>query len=437
MSKKSKTNSRENKGGIAVNDLSAGKSNGKSFAVKGSHIDSSAGNKPAKGGVFSYLKSHLWIVGIIAFLVLGTLGAGLKYLDDEAQRETSRRNAQKNAQNNRPESFLNKINPFLPALSPTPTPTPLPRSKEYIYAGSRTLAVIDANANEVPPSDLAIWRPSNGQWWIMSGTGTQQLTVSWGISGDKPIPGDYDGDGKSDFALFRPTNTTTPSVVNKGTWYISNSAGGGGEFDFGLHDDMPVPADYDGDSRTDIAVWRKSDATWYIIYSSTNTTVYGSLSSTPTSTDIPAPADYDGDGKADLAIFTGSVFHILNSSNLQQTATTYGSAGDLPVSADYDGDGKADIALWRSSDATWHIKQSSNSSTSSMAFGIGTDTPVQNDYDGDGKCDIAVWRGTASTSPGGDVGKWFIRNSTNPSNIRVEWWGVAGDKPVPAFWKRQ
>ncbi len=432
MSKKRRTDSSEKTGEIVVLDLSTINSNEKSSAV-----ESPVENETAKLGVFAYLKSHLWIVAVIAFLALGTLGAGLKYLDDEAQRELARRVNSKGNSNNQPEqSFLNKVNPFISNPSPTPSPTPLPLSKEYVYAGNRTLAVIDANANEVPPSDLAIWRPSNGQWWIMSGTGTQQLTVSWGASGDKPIPGDYDGDGKSDFAVFRPINITTPTVVNKGTWYIANSGGGGGEFDFGLHDDVPVPADYDGDGSTDVAIWRKSNATWYIINSSTNTTVYGAMNSTPTSTDVPAPADYDGDGKADLAIFTGSVFHILNSSNFQQTSTTYGSAGDLPVSADYDGDGKADIALWRSSDATWNIKQSSNSAISSTAFGIVTDTPVQNDYDGDGKCDIAVWRGTASTSPGGDVGKWYIRNSTNPGTPRVEQWGAAGDKPVPAFWKR-
>jgi hypothetical protein len=373
---------------------------------------------------------------VICFLSLGVLGSGLKYLDEEAQREFARRANNKGNPNNQEQSFLNKVNPFLPSPTPTPSPTPLPLSKEYIYAGSRLLAVEDANASAVPPSDLAVWRPGSGQWWIMNGAGTQQLTVSWGQNFDLPIPGDYDGDGKSDFAVFRPTNTQSPSV-NKGTWFITNSAGGGGEFDFGLHDDVPVPADYDGDSRTDVAVWRKGNATWYIIYSSTNTTVYGSLSSTPTLTDVPAPADYDGDGKADLAIFTGNVFHILNSSNLQQTSTTFGAEGDKPVSADYDGDGKADIALWRSGDATWYMKQSSDNVIGSLQFGIGTDTPVQNDYDGDGKCDFAVWRGFASSSPGGDIGKWYIRNSTNPTVTRVESWGAAGDVPVPALWKRQ
>src|SRR5687768_8965996 len=54
-----------------------------------------------------------------------------------------------------------------PLAAPSPTPTPQ-LSKELIYAGSgRLLAVVDANAQEAPPADLAVWRPSTGGWWIL------------------------------------------------------------------------------------------------------------------------------------------------------------------------------------------------------------------------------------------------------------------------------
>src|SRR5690348_12521448 len=87
----------------------------------------------------------------------------------------------------------------------TPTPTPLPLSKEYIYAGSRVLAIEDANASAVPPADLAIWRPGTGAWWVLSGVAngsySNYYSAGWGLTGDTPIPGDYDGDGKTDFAI--------------------------------------------------------------------------------------------------------------------------------------------------------------------------------------------------------------------------------------------
>jgi hypothetical protein len=374
--------------------------------------------------LLSYLKANALLAGIIGFLALGVLGAGLKYLDEDAQREIARRANNKGNLNNQEQSFLNRVNPFLP----TPTPTPTPQlSKEYIYAGSRLLAVEDKNATAAPPSDLAIWRPSSGQWWVMAGTGTQQVTQSWGASGDIPVAGDYDGDGKTDFAVFRPSDSN---------WYfVLSSTGGTGQLAYGASGDQPVPADYDGDGKTDIAVFRNSNTTWYVNYSSNGTNGSGTYGA---SGDIPAPADFDGDGKADLAVFrqSNTTFYSLNSTNLQTQSTSFGASGDKPVCADYDGDGKADIALWRSSNATWYVRQSSDASTQTVQFGIGTDTPVQNDYDGDGKVDLAVWRGTASTSPGGDVGKWYIRNSSNTSTTRVEQWGVAGDIPIPALWKR-
>jgi hypothetical protein len=70
---------------------------------------------------------------------------------------------------------------------------------------------------------------------------------------------------------------------------------------FGLRaDDIPVPADYDGDGITDFAVRRVADRSWYILQSSDGEIrrVRFGLSET----DIPVVADYDGDGKADIAV---------------------------------------------------------------------------------------------------------------------------------------
>ena len=78
------------------------------------------------------LKNHWWVILIIAFLSIGALAGGLKYLEEEAKREIA---ANKDKPLNKQErGFLSSINPFLPM--PTPTPTPQ-LSKEYIYAGSR------------------------------------------------------------------------------------------------------------------------------------------------------------------------------------------------------------------------------------------------------------------------------------------------------------
>jgi hypothetical protein len=311
-------------------------------------------------------------------------------------------------------------------------------AREYLYAGSRLLAVEDANANAAPPADLAIWRPSSGEWWVMSGQGSQQVTQQWGVpcnpptlpaDCDRPAPGDYDGDGKTDFSIFRPST---------GVWWIINSSNGSSSsVQFGVGTDKLAQADFDGDGKTDMAVFRLNDpspnnASWYIRKSSDGT--WGGFQF-GLSTDIPAPADYDGDGRADIGVYRSSASTFYLQSSAQNSATqtiNFGQSGDVPVSADYDGDGKADAAVWRPGVYQWLILNSSNQTTDAFTFGDpNSDVNVQNDYDGDGKVDRAFWRPSE--------GKWYIAQSTKkgqPDEMRYVQWGAQGDIPVPAFYRR-
>lgn len=185
-----------------------------------------------------------------------------------------------------------------PLAAPLPTPTPQ-LSKEHIYAGQRLLAVEDANANAVPPGDLAVWRPgvNSGTWWVLGGPGSQQLNYQYGTTGDIPSQGDYDGDGKTDFAVWRPGT--------QGQWFIQWSSDGTNVAPtYGTTGDKPVAADFDGDGKTDIAVYRSgTQSQWFIRRSSDGSDIAPNYGTTG---DIPAPADYDGDGKADIAVWRDS-----------------------------------------------------------------------------------------------------------------------------------
>ena len=98
---------------------------------------------------------------------------------------------------------------------------------------------------------------------------------------------------------------------------------------FGIASDTAIPADYDGDGKTDFAVYRSGN--WYFWRSSQgfSTNIFGNPN------DVPAPADYDGDGKADIAIFRNGIWWILKSQTSTALGVSFGTSGDKAVSAAY------------------------------------------------------------------------------------------------------
>jgi hypothetical protein len=270
-------------------------------------------------------------------------------------------------------------------------------------------------------TDISVYRPSSGGWYdLLSSTNyTTYGTYLWGLTGDIPVQGDFDGDGKEDIAVYRPSN---------GGWYIllsSTSYTTYASYLWGAPGDIPEPGDYDGDGRTDIAAYRPSSGTWFILLSSSGYTTYTSQIWGLTG-DMPVPGDYDGDGETDIAVYRPSNggWYALQSSTNNATYLSFlwGLGGDVPVGADYDGDGKVDPAVYRPSNGGWYFLRSSTNYATYGAYlwGLAGDVPVPADYDGDGKADIAVYRPSA--------GLWYIlQSSTNYAAYVSYSWGLAGD----------
>ncbi|HSC90642.1 MAG TPA: FG-GAP-like repeat-containing protein [Gaiellaceae bacterium] len=260
-------------------------------------------------------------------------------------------------------------------------------------------------------TDLAYWRPGDGTWHVIGSKGRTRRTQQWGAPGDVPVPGDYDGDGKTDLAVWRPSN---------GTWYVIDSRSGKKRTkQWGEPGDVPVPGDYDGDGRTEFAVWRPSNVTWYVIGSKGGKTRAQKLGKPG---DIPVPGDYDGDGKTELAVWrprTGT-WVVLTAGGRKRTRK-WGASGDVPVPGDYDGDGKTDLAYWRPSDGTWNVINSKGGKTRTQKLGLPGDIPVPGDYDGDGRSEFAVWRPSNGT--------WYVMDSKG-GKTRSRKWGRFGDIPV-------
>ena len=250
-------------------------------------------------------------------------------------------------------------------------------------------------------ADVSVFRPTGGIWYLLQSQ-NGFTGIQFGSPTDKIVPADYDGDGKTDVAVYRG-----------GTWYLQRSSLGFTGIAFGTADDIPVPADYDGDGKADLAVFRPSNGTWYLLQSTLGFTGvnFGQIG------DKPVAADYDGDGRTDIAVNRNGVWY-LQRSQLGFTGIAFGTADDKLVPADYDGDNKADVAVFRPSNGVWYLLQS-QAGFAGIAFGLETDLPTAADYDGDGKTDLAVFRN----------GIWYLNRSQ--AGFTGIAFGAAGDKPVP------
>lgn len=267
-------------------------------------------------------------------------------------------------------------------------------------------------------------------WYKSFQDGQPTTTTDWGIASDQFIPADFDGDGRDDYAVFRPGTVGRFYIVQSTTSTMRIE-------DFGTTgDDATVVGDYNGDNEDDIAVFRVGPnpgdpATWY--YRPRSQPVFTQVAWGQNG-DTPAPGDYDGDGKYDFVVQRADSNGVngrfwVRTATGAQSSQFFGLKTDAVVPGDYDDDGKTDFAVVRDDGGSirWTFEPSGTAGVTEVTDVWGnsaTDFVVQGDYDGDGRTDYAVWRP-------GSPGTFYIMTVSRSISSRV--WGLTGDYPVANY----
>jgi hypothetical protein len=271
-------------------------------------------------------------------------------------------------------------------------------------------------------SEFAIFRPSDGSWWLNAESSTYR-TILWGLAGDIPVSADYYGDGCSDVAIWRPSDGYF--------WIFDLQSGRMAAAQWGIPGDIPVRGDFDGDDKADLAIFRPSTFDFWILNSSDGSVRVGTVGycSPGQCTPTPITGDYDGDGKTDIGLMSGyfGKYTIDVIKSFDGTHETYEAPARFAKSipGDFDHDGKNDMAVY-GLDNTFYYRQSSDGVDVVFQWGLPGDIPVSGDYNGMQGSDLCIWRPSD--------GNLYCHDPIEHRNWQYRW-GIDGDKPIaaPAF----
>ncbi len=234
---------------------------------------------------------------------------------------------------------------------------------------------ITANYVRSGADTTGVFRPSNGALYLKNSntTGYADVQINYGIGGDYPIVGDWDGNG-----------TATIGIYRNGSFYLRNENTIGFAdivFPFGMPGDQPVAGDWDGDGIDTIGVYR--NGTFFLRNS--------------------------------------------NSGGAPEMIFALGIPGDVGIAGDWDGDGKDTTGVFRPSNGALYLKNKNETGYADIQinYGIAGDKPVTGDWNNDGIDTIGVYRN----------GQFMLRNSNTIGYAEIVFaLGIQGDMPIAGNW---
>jgi hypothetical protein len=224
-----------------------------------------------------------------------------------------------------------------------------------------------------------VFRPSNGVIFLKNTntSGFADIALNYGLAGDYPVVGDWDGNG-----------TDTIGVYRSGRFLLRNSNTVGFaeiNFLFGQAGDQPIAGDWNGDGVDTVGVYRPSTGAFYLRNSnSAGAPDYAFFLGNVG--DVGIAGDWNGDGIDTTGVFrpsNGIIFlKNTNTSGFADIALNYGLPGDRPVVGDWDDDGDTTIGIFRK--GRFYLRNSNTNGFADIVLDLGfpTDMPIAGNWDG-------------------------------------------------------
>ena len=245
------------------------------------------------------------------------------------------------------------------------------------FGGDAVLYLYNTSA-ALSTDTTGVFRPGNGLLYLKNSnsTGFADAALNYGLPGDYPVVGDWDGNG-----------TVTIGIYRNGYFYLKNANTLGFAdivFPFGNPGDQPIAGDWNGDGTDTIGVYRSSIGQFRLRNSNTAGTAEGSFYLGNVG-DVGVAGDWTGKGYDTTGVFRPSNGVIFlknkNETGIADIALNYGLPGDKPVMGDWNDDGIDTIGIYRN--GSFYLRNENTNGFAELIFGLGNpgDIPIAGNWD--------------------------------------------------------
>ncbi|NRQ35953.1 CHAP domain-containing protein [Nonomuraea sp. NN258] len=242
--------------------------------------------------------------------------------------------------------------------------------------------VTPPGAVSVVSATAGVYRPANATFYLRDNNwaGAADITVQYGNIGDKPLVGDWDGNGTTTIGVYRPEtryfylrNTNTPGDAQIG-------------FHFGDPGDIPIAGDWDGDGDETVGVYRPSNSTFYLRNNNWAGPADRTIHFGNNNEDLPIVGDWDGDGDDSVSVYrpANATFYLVNSDVSTDNARViqYGNHGDLPLTGNWNSDRYTTIGVYRPDTRYFYLRNDNTPGDAEIGFHFGNldDVPIAGNW---------------------------------------------------------